>query len=479
MNLHKLFLTENACYKAGRTIAVKGIMVHSTGANNPSLKRYVGPNDGLLGENKYNNHWNTDRPGGRQVCVHAFIGRLADGTVATYQTLPWNHRGWHAGGPANNTHIGFEICEDGLTDSTYFSKVYREAVELCAMLCKEFGLTEQNIICHSEGYKQGVASNHGDVMHWFPKHGKSMDTFRSDVKALLEGKEETTAPVTSKDAEATIWEYLFAKLGNTYGTAGLMGNLFAESGLKPTNLQNTYEKKLDYTDATYTAAVDDGTYDNFVKDCAGYGLAQWTYWSRKQGLLDYAKAEGKSIGDLGLQLGYIWKELYEDYGKLLKTLQTATSVTEASTAVLTQYERPADQGEAVQAKRAAFSQTYFDKYAPKPTHPERLTTGFYRVRKTWADKKSQLGAYRILSNAKGKVDKNPGYFVFTEDGTAIYPVESKKKESYTIHTVVPGDTLWKISERYLGKGIRYTEIRELNGLTSNIIYRGMKLKIPN
>ena len=479
MNLHKLFLTENACYKAGRTITVKGIMVHSTGANNPSLKRYVGPNDGLLGENKYNNHWNTDRPGGRQVCVHAFIGRLADGTVATYQTLPWNHRGWHAGGSANNTHIGFEICEDGLTDSTYFSQVYREAVELCVMLCKEFDLTEQNIICHSEGYKQGAASNHGDVMHWFPKHGKSMDTFRADVKVLLEGKEETTAPVTGKDAEATIWEYLFAKLGNAYGTAGLMGNLYAESGLNPTNLQNTYEKKLDYTDATYTAAVDDGTYDNFVKDCAGYGLAQWTYWSRKQGLLELAKAEGKSIGDLSLQLDYIWKELSEGYGKLLKTLQTATSVTEASTAVLTQYERPADQGEAVQAKRAAFGQTYFDKYAPKPTHPERLTTGFYRVRKTWADKKSQLGAYRILSNAKGKVDKNPGYFVFTEDGTAIYPVESKKKESYTIHTVVPGDTLWKISERYLGKGIRYTEIRELNGLTSNIIYRGMKLKIPN
>ena len=97
MNLHKLFLTENACYKAGRTITVKGIMVHSTGANNPNLRRYVGPNDGLLGENQYGNHWNTNHPGGRQVCVHAFIGKLADGTIATYQTLPWNHRGWHAG----------------------------------------------------------------------------------------------------------------------------------------------------------------------------------------------------------------------------------------------------------------------------------------------------------------------------------------------------------------------------------------------
>ena len=189
MNLRKLILTNNACFKAGRTIIPKGIMVHSTGANNPNLKRYVGPDDGLLGKNQYNNHWNQDKPGGRQVCVHAFIGKLANGTVATYQTLPWNHRGWHGGsgskGSVNDTHISFEICEDGLSDSTYFNKVYREAVELCVYLCKLYGLTEKSIFCHSEGHKLGIASNHGDVMHWFPKHGKSMDTFRADVKSGL------------------------------------------------------------------------------------------------------------------------------------------------------------------------------------------------------------------------------------------------------------------------------------------------------
>lgn len=196
MNLRKLILTNNACFKAGKTIIPKGIMVHSTGADNPWLKRYVGPDDGLLGKNQYNNHWNQEKPGGRQVCVHAFIGKLADGTIATYQTLPWNHRGWHAGGKANDTHIGFEICEDGLSDSTYFNKVYLEAVELCVFLCREFGLTEKDIICHSEGYKQGIASNHGDVLHWFPKHGKSMDTFRADVKSGLSfaASVETTPP---------------------------------------------------------------------------------------------------------------------------------------------------------------------------------------------------------------------------------------------------------------------------------------------
>lgn len=184
MNLNKSFLTNNDCYKAGKKISVKGIMVHSTGANNPWLKRYL-PDDGKIGKNQYGNHWNTARPGGRQVCVHAFIGKLANGTVATYQTLPWNHRGWHAGGSANNTHIGFEICEDGLNDRTYFEKIYKEATELCAYLCKEYGLTEKDVICHCEGYKKGIASNHGDVMHWFTKHGKNMDDFRADVKKLL------------------------------------------------------------------------------------------------------------------------------------------------------------------------------------------------------------------------------------------------------------------------------------------------------
>lgn len=208
MNLHKLFLTENACYKAGKKITVKGVMLHSTGVNNPWLKRYVGPDDGKLGKNQYNNHWNTYHPGGREVCVHAFIGKLAAGTVATYQTLPWDRRGWHAGGSANNTHIGFEICEDGLSDAVYFGKVYREAVELTAMLCAEYGLdpmADGVVICHSEGYKRGIASNHADVMHWFTKHGKSMDTFRADVKALLiAGKEaapvEKPAPVVKVDS---------------------------------------------------------------------------------------------------------------------------------------------------------------------------------------------------------------------------------------------------------------------------------------
>ena len=154
--------------------------------------------------------------------------------------------------------------------------------------------------------------------------------------------------------EGKIWKFLKSKGFTDFGVAGLMGNLYAESGLSPINLQNSYEKKLNFTDQSYTQAVDNGSYTNFVKDAAGYGLAQWTYWSRKQNLLNYARSVGKSIGDLDMQLEFLCKEL-SGYSVVWKTLQSATSVFEASNAVLLQYERPANQSEAVQNKRASLS----------------------------------------------------------------------------------------------------------------------------
>jgi hypothetical protein len=159
-----------------------------------------------------------------------------------------------------------------------------------------------------------------------------------------------------------------------------MGNLYAESGLKASNLQNTYEKKLGMTDAEYTAAVDSGKYTNFVKDSAGYGLAQWTYWSRKQALLEFAKASKASIGNLGMQLNFLWKEL-QGYTSVMKTLNGASSILEASNAILTGYERPADQGTAAQQKRASFGQTYFEKFASKVQQPTIKVGGKVKVLK--------------------------------------------------------------------------------------------------
>lgn len=141
-----------------------------------------------------------------------------------------------------------------------------------------------------------------------------------------------------------------------------MGNLFAESGLKADNLQNSFNTRLGMTDAEYTAAVDGGSYTNFVRDSAGYGLAQWTYYSRKQALYDYAKAAGASIGSLDMQLAFLWQEL-QGYKGVISALMDAMSVRAASDAVLTGYEKPADQSEAVKQRRAAYGQEYYDRYA--------------------------------------------------------------------------------------------------------------------
>lgn len=100
-----------------------------------------------------------------------------------------------------------------------------------------------------------------------------------------------------------------------------MGNLYAESGLRANNLQNSYEKKLNITDAEYTRLVDENAYPDFVKDKAGYGLAQWTFWSRKQALLDFAKSKGKSIGDLQMQLDFLWKELTMSYESVVSFVE--------------------------------------------------------------------------------------------------------------------------------------------------------------
>lgn len=164
--------------------------------------------------------------------------------------------------------------------------------------------------------------------------------------------------------ELTIHDYFQKKGLNEYGIAGLMGNLFAESGLNPQNLQNSYESVLGMNDVAYVSAVDKGTYSNFVNDKAGFGIAQWTYWSRKRALLDFARSTGRSIGDLQMQLDFLWKELSEGYSSVLRVLKTATSVLEASNAVLLNFERPANQSEGVQKKRAEYGQRYYDQFSP-------------------------------------------------------------------------------------------------------------------
>lgn len=165
--------------------------------------------------------------------------------------------------------------------------------------------------------------------------------------------------------ESKIWKRLIDAGFTPAGAAGMMGNLYAESALNPKNLQNSFEKSFGYTDDTYTAAVDSGAYSGFVRDSAGYGLAQWTFWTRKEALLEYARRSGRSIGDLDMQLDFLLLELYGSYPAVVSVLESASSIRAASDAVLLDFERPADKSESQRAKRASYAQTYYDKYAKK------------------------------------------------------------------------------------------------------------------
>lgn len=278
-------MTQSTCYKSTSTMQVKGVLWHSTGANNPWIKRYVQPDDKaedrakmltLIGTNVYKNDWNHIS---HQAGLNAWIGKLANSSVAAVQTMPWNYRPWGCGagskGSCNSGWIQFEICEDGLTDSAYFNQVYKEACELTAYLCKMYGIDPNGyvtvngvkvptILCHKDSANLGLGCNHGDVLHWFPQFGKNMDSVRKDVTILLNG-------------------------------SGSAGNVSSP----------------------------------------------------------------------------------------------AVSGTSAETEM-------------------------------------------YRVRKTWADSKSQIGAYKVLDNAKKQADRNPGYKVFDSKGAAVYDPSAKVQTKKTV-----------------------------------------------
>ena len=187
------------------------------------------------------------------------------------------------------------------------------------------------------------------------EEGYNYAMVKAEVNRLLNAKKE---PIT--DIPKYIWDFLYSRIKNAYGVAGLMGNLKAESNLNPKNMQNSYEKKLGFTDDIYTTAVDSGTYGKFCVDKVGYGLAQWTSDGRKKAL--YNSRGKKSIGDLDMQLEFLWKELNSSYKGVLNGLIVAENVREASDLVLTKYERPKDQGENVRVKRASYGEEFFKKY---------------------------------------------------------------------------------------------------------------------
>ena len=229
--------------------------------------------------------------------------------------------------------------------------------------------------------------------------------------------------------EQKIWNFFKSKGLNDYACAGLMGNLSAESNLDPKNMENTYERKLGYTDESYTQSVDNGTItrEEFANHGFGYGIAQWTWHTRRRALYDYIKSKGASIGDLEAQLEFLYQELSTSYKGVLSTLKNATSILEASNAVLFKFESPADQSSRVQNLRASFGQKFYDKYAGK------------------------------------KVEKPQEIVQAPTTNDVVYTVKS-------------GDTLSGIASKY---NTTYQKLAEYNNIPNpSIIYVGQKIRIP-
>ena len=208
-------MTQSTCYKGTYRVDMHGVLWHSTGANNPVIRRYVQPSENdpnrgelldYLGVNRNGNDWNHVY---KEAGVNAFVGKIADGSVSSVQTLPWDFRPWGCGGgwrgSCNDGWIQFEICEDALSDPEYFEQIYREGCELTAYLCKLYnidphgtvrfkGIDVPTILCHHDSYELGLGSGHVDITHWFPKFGKSMETVRDDVAAILAEADKPVEP---------------------------------------------------------------------------------------------------------------------------------------------------------------------------------------------------------------------------------------------------------------------------------------------
>lgn len=455
----------------------------------------------------------------RECSANYVVGK--DGSIGL--SVDEADRSWCSSNKANDHRaITIEVASDTTHPYAVTDAAYNALIKLVADICQRNGIkklvwstNKNDRVNHLNGCNMTVHRDFANKScpgeYLYSRHGEIAAKVNAILNAAGEKEQESTPVTSDTDTTATIWNYFKGKGLNNFAVAGIMGNLYAESGFKPTNLQNTYEKKLGYTDATYTAAVDNGSYTNFVKDSAGYGLAQWTYWSRKQALWEYAQSVGKSIGDLTMQLDFMWKEM-QGYKSMMTTLKSATSVLEASNAVLTQYEKPADQGEAVQKKRAGYGQTYYDKYAQKAT-ASTPTDNLYRVqcgaysklenankqlaavqakgfdaliKKVGNLYKVQTGAYSVKANAEAQLTrvKAAGFtdaFITNESGGTVVATSpaTESKPDYITYTVKKGDTLWDIAKKYLGNGSRWKEIYNLSGLTSQTIYAGQKLKIPD
>ena len=443
MKLVESIMTRNPCYTAGRKITVKGLMLHSVGCPQPKASAFI-------------SSWNS--PAHDTSCVHGFIDGN-DGTV--YQTLPWNHRGWHCGsgnkGSGNNTHIGVEMCEPACIRYTAGSnftcsdmaeakavaeRTYEAAVELFAMLCKKYGLdplADGAIISHREGHSRGIASNHGDPEHLWAQLGMgyTMDGFRRAVKAAMGGASSGTDGYTKimGNAVATAEQmkaYLKAKnpgvaqsvldmvpLYLSEGKAeGVRGDIaFAQSCLETGNFT--------FSGSAVTLSQNNfcgmGVTSNGMKGNS-FGTPQLGIRAQVQHLKAYASTDALKNACIDPRFKYVTRGCAE-YVEWLG-----------------QKENPAGKGWAAGAGYGGKILSILKGIlgtaggAPKPAPAE--TEAWYRVRKSWADASSQKGAFKSLENAKKCADENSGHSVFDESGKALY-TKAAALQPYLVRVSIP------------------------------------------
>lgn len=280
LTIYRLMMTESDCYRQGTIQTQVGVQVHSTGANNPYLKRYVQPDDGRLGKNIYNNSHN--RPGGN-VCASAYIGKLQDGTVAVYQTLPWDYRCWLSGSGKNGNanrmgYIGFEICEDNCQNADYFQQaVMEKSVLLTAHLCQMLGVTPWTVVKRFDGcdalavmdhaalYRAGCGSNHGDIGLWLRKFGLTFEDYRLAVdEAMEEGVEVEYIDALDDQQEGENVKELDLKTirrGDSGTDVYLLQSLLEAHGLSVGGIDGKFGAKTENALKKYQRAVglaDDG-----------------------------------------------------------------------------------------------------------------------------------------------------------------------------------------------------------------------------
>ena len=475
MKLKESILTKNPCYTAGRKITVKGLMLHSVGCSQPKASVFI-------------NSWN--KASYNNACVHAFI----DGNDATiYQTLPWNHRGWHCGsgskGSGNNTHIGVEMCEpacikytggssftcsDLATARAVAKRTYEAAVELFAYLCKKYDLNptaDGVIISHKEGHSRGIASNHGDPEHLWKGLGMSytMDTFRQAVKAAMAG--------SGTSAETDGYTKI---MGTAAATAAQM-----ESYLKKAN-PSVAQSVIDMIPLYLSEGKAEGVRGDiaFAQSCletGNFGFSGSAVTLDQNNFCGMGvtsngmKGNSFATPQLGIRAQIQHLKAYASTAALVNDcidprFQYVTRGAAPYVEWLGSKENPKGVGWATGAGYGGKILAILKKIVGTSASAASL----YRVRKSWADAASQKGAFKVLDNAKRCADENPGYSVFDGSGKAVYT----SKAASTTYTVKKNDTLWGIAAKLLGNGSRYKEIKTLNGLTSDTIYTGQKLKIP-